>query len=88
MSLLRLAVHVAKETNPSTPPCPVFAAEPHPLILVLVLPKGKVQKIQVYMMALKHHTRAMTWRTQVAFLVIKLGSIAGLEVALMKWTTE
>ena len=60
----------------------MFAAEPHHLILVLVFPNVKVQKMQVTMMALKHHTRAITWRTQVLFLVIKLRSIAGLEVAL------
>ena len=48
-----------------------------------MFPKVKVQKMQVTMMALKHHMRAMTWRTQVPFFMIRLRSIAGLEVALM-----
>ena len=48
-----------------------------------MFPKAKVQKIQVTMIALKHHMGAMTWRTQVPFLVIKLRSITGSEVALM-----
>ena len=59
-----------------------IAAEPHRLILVLVFPKVKVQKMQVTVMALKHHMRATTWRTQVMFFMIKFRSIAGLEVTL------
>ena len=81
MFAAEMAVYVAKELNPFTPAHPMFTAEPDHPILMAAFPRVKVEMMQVTMMALKHHMRAMTWRTYVLFLVIKLRSIAGLEVA-------
>ena len=61
-----MAIHMAKELNPSTLARPMFAAEPHRLILVLAPHKVKVEKMNVMML----------------FLMVKLRSIAGFEVAL------